>query len=279
MHQTLARCNPIARRSGEHLHAHPQLMLGWRGTMDYEFSQGGEHLVLGQAAILPPGERHLYLGRGDDCEVLVIDLDADDPCLTALEQSCGLDLRESLFAKPRTVSLPPPLIPMVELAIQQLKAPKSMAQSSLLNHQLAMLFVSQLGELLMLDDGATRGQGRLPATLLDAFIDERLSQPPDNQTLADAFHLGQSQLHLLCLRDFGVTPQQYVMNRRLLWARYWLRETARAVSEIAFDVGFAEVSSFSRAYRRRMGCSPSAERKAAMQSGRAEMGTVSSRGH
>lgn len=264
MHQTLARCNPIARRSGEHCHVHPQLMLGWRGAMDYEFSPGGERLVLGQAAILPPGERHLYLGRGDDCEVLVIDLDADDPCLAALERSCALELRESLFATPRSVSLPPSLIPMVELATRQLKAPKSASQSTLLNHQLAIMFVSQLSELVTLERPDDAAHERITASRLDAFIDERLAEPPDNGLLAEAFHLGQSQLHLLCLRDFGVTPQQYVMNRRLLWARYWLRETARAVSEIAFDVGFAEVSSFSRAYRRRMGCSPSAERKVAM---------------
>lgn len=47
---------------------------------------------------------------------------------------------------PQTVSLPPSLIPMVELATHQLKAPKSPAQTALLNHQLAILFVSQLSE-------------------------------------------------------------------------------------------------------------------------------------
>ncbi|GAA0573697.1 AraC family transcriptional regulator [Halomonas salifodinae] len=267
MSQTLARCNRIARHSGEHCHSYPQLLLGWRGVLDIEFSPGGEHLELGQAAILPPSERHLFRGSDDSCEILVIDLDTDDPCLASLEQSCTLQLRESLFATPKTLSLPPTLIPMVELATRQLKADKSTAQSALLNHQLAILFVSQLSELLALGSTQTRGQGRLSATLLDSLIDERLTTPPDNQLLADACHLSQSQLHLLCLRDFGVTPQQYVMNRRLLWARFWLRETPRRVSEIAFDLGFSGVSSFSRAYRRRMGYSPSEERKSAMDPG------------
>ncbi|MFC3286127.1 helix-turn-helix transcriptional regulator [Litchfieldella rifensis] len=263
MPRTLARCNRIAPRSVEHCHPYPQLLLGWRGVLDLEFSPGGEHVALGQAAILPPGERHLFLGCDDSCEVLVIDLGSDDPCLAALEQSCTLQLRQSLFATPKSLSLPPTLIPMVELATRQLKAHKSTAQSALLNHQLAIFFVSQLSELLTLDSGAPPSQGRLSATLLDSFIDERLSQPPDNPTLADAFHLSQSRFHLLCLRDFGVTPQTYVMNRRLRWARFWLRETRRTVSDIAFDLGFADVSSFSRAYRRRMGHSPSEERKSA----------------
>ncbi|TFH88523.1 AraC family transcriptional regulator [Billgrantia azerbaijanica] len=278
MFQTLAHCNRIARRSGEHCHAYPQLMLGWRGAMDYEFSRGGERLVLGQAAILPPNEPHLYLGRGDDCEVLVIDLDADDPCLTALEQSCALALREPLFATPQAISLPPSLISLVEWASRQVKATGSTTPSRLLDHQLAMLFVGQLSELLAGDGGDSRGPGRLSATAFDVFIDERLSQPPDNRTLADAFHLSHSQLHLLCLREFGVTPQQYVMHRRLSWARHWLRETSRAVSEIAFDLGFADVSSLSRAYRRRMGHSPSAERKACPPAARNDANAVANRG-
>lgn len=55
MSQTQAHCNRIARSSGEHCHDYPQLMLGWRGAMDYEFSRGSERLALGRAAILPVG--------------------------------------------------------------------------------------------------------------------------------------------------------------------------------------------------------------------------------
>ncbi|MFG6176778.1 AraC family transcriptional regulator [Halomonas sp. THAF12] len=261
MSQTQAHCNRIARSSGEHCHDYPQLMLGWRGAMDYEFSRGSERLALGRAAILPVGETHRYLGRGDDSEVLVIDLDRDDPCLAALEQSCELTLRESLFAEPRALTLPPTLMPMVDYATAQLRGRHTPQQAALINHQLALLFVSQFSQLLGEEDPGARRRERLPAAALDAFIDERLDLPPDNQALAEAMHLGQSQLHLLCQRQFGVTPQQYVLTRRLQWARYWLCQTARPVGEIALDLGFADVSTFSRAFRRRTGRSPSEERR------------------
>ncbi|RTQ97669.1 helix-turn-helix transcriptional regulator [Halomonas nitroreducens] len=260
MAQTQARCNLIARSSGEHCHDHPQLMLGWRGVMDYEFTRGGERLMLGQAAILPTEEPHSYLGRHDDSEVLVIDLDTADPCLASLEASCALELRESLFAEPRALSLPPTLLPMVEFATTQLNTARSPEQVALVNHQLAVLFVSQFSQLLAGDAPTVPPRGRLTAEALNAVIDERLAMPPDNATLADALHIGQSQLHLLCQRQFGLTPQQYVMNRRLQWARHWLRHTHRPVGEIALDLGFAEVSSFSRAFRRRLGHAPSTER-------------------
>lgn len=260
MQQTQARCNPIARTSGEHCHDAPQLMLGWRGAMDYEFTRGGGRLVLGEAAVLPSGEPHSYLGCQDDCEVLVIDLDAADPCLGSLEESCALDLRESLFSEPRTLSLPPTLLPMVEFATAQLKAASETSRIRLLNHQLAMLFVGEFSQLVGDVDGGAVHRQRLSAEALNHFIDQRLLAPPDNAELADAMHLGQSQLHLLCQRQFGLSPQQYVMNRRLHWARHWLRHTQRPIGMIAMDLGFADVSSFSRAFRRRVGYAPSRER-------------------
>ncbi|TDX22834.1 AraC-like DNA-binding protein [Modicisalibacter xianhensis] len=260
MQQTQARCNLIARTSGEHCHDAPQLMLGWRGAMDYEFTHGGGRLVLGQAAILPSGEPHSYLGRQDECEVFVIDLDAADPCLASLEESCTLDLRESLFAEPRTLSLPPTLLPMVEFATAQVKAANDEKRVRLINHQLAMLFVSQFSQLVDDRDMQAMQRQRLSAEALNRFIDQRLVSPPDNAELADAMHLGQSQLHLLCQRQFGMSPQQYVMNRRVYWARHWLRHTQRPIGAIAMDLGFADVSSFSRAFRRRVGYPPTQER-------------------
>ncbi len=229
MSQTQARRNRIARTAGEHCHDYPQLMLGWRGAMDYEFSRGSERLALGQAAILPEGETHRYLGRGDDSEVLVIDLDRHDPCLASLEQSCTLSLRESLFAEPRALSLPPNLMPMVDYATGQLHGARTPQQAALISHQLALLFVSQFSLLLGEAAPEVPRHDRLPAAALDAFIDERLEHPPDNRALAEAMHLGQSQLHLLCQRRFGVTPQQYVLQRRLQWARHWLNQTARPI--------------------------------------------------
>ncbi|MEA3250884.1 MAG: helix-turn-helix transcriptional regulator [Pseudomonadota bacterium] len=228
--------------------------------MDYEFTHGGGRLMLGQAAILPSGEPHSYLGRQDECEVFVIDLDAADPCLASLEQSCALDLRETLFAAPRMLNLPPPLIPLVEFATTQVKAADNEAQSRLANHQLAMLFVSQFSQMIDNGDADTMRRQRLSADAMNRFIDQCLASPPSNAELAEAMHLGQSQLHLLCQRQFGASPQQYVMARRLHWAKHWLRHSQRPIGVIAMDLGFSDTSSFSRTFRRCVGYPPTKER-------------------
>jgi AraC-like DNA-binding protein len=58
----------------------------------------------------------------------------------------------------------------------------------------------------------------------------------------------------------GVTYTQFVLQHRLDRAFRMLRDqrcAARRISEIAYDVGFGDLSYFNRAFRRRYGATPS----------------------
>ena len=69
------------------------------------------------------------------------------------------------------------------------------------------------------------------------------------------------------LRSFhrvaGMTPYQYVLKTRLHRAAVRLRTSDDPVSTIAFEAGFGDLSTFNRRFRRVMGASPAAYRKAA----------------
>ncbi len=57
----------------------------------------------------------------------------------------------------------------------------------------------------------------------------------------------------------GVTFSEYVLGRRLAQARQMLTEpafTSRSISSIAFEAGFADLSHFNKAFRRRFGATP-----------------------
>lgn len=91
---------------------------------------------------------------------------------------------------------------------------------------------------------------------IEAAAEETLS-------LADlAREAAMSPFHFL--RTFcqvaGMTPHQYVLRTRLHRAALRLRRTDEPVSTIAFDVGFNDLSTFNRRFRRVMGLSPSAFR-------------------
>lgn len=59
----------------------------------------------------------------------------------------------------------------------------------------------------------------------------------------------------------GETANQYVVNRRLSAAAARLAATARPISEIAYDVGFNDLSYFNACFRSTFGCAPSAWRR------------------
>jgi len=59
----------------------------------------------------------------------------------------------------------------------------------------------------------------------------------------------------------GVTPHQYVLRARLREAALRLVADPAKVIDVAFDCGFADVSSFNRAFRAELGFSPRAYRR------------------
>ncbi|MEO8670888.1 MAG: AraC family transcriptional regulator [Tahibacter sp.] len=89
-----------------------------------------------------------------------------------------------------------------------------------------------------------------------------------HQTLnleASATFVGVSPFHYL--RTFaavvGVTPHQYLIRARLRRAAALLSDPARSITDIAFDVGFADLSNFVRSFHRAAGVSPRRFRQAA----------------
>ncbi|HVP61432.1 MAG TPA: AraC family transcriptional regulator [Myxococcaceae bacterium] len=69
---------------------------------------------------------------------------------------------------------------------------------------------------------------------------------------------GLSAFHFLRVftRVLGVTPHQYLVAARLRRAARLLADPSRPVTEVAFEVGFGDLSHFVRTFRRAAGVSP-----------------------
>ena len=82
---------------------------------------------------------------------------------------------------------------------------------------------------------------------------------------ATANQAGISPFHFLRLfgKVLGVTPHQYLVRSRLRHAARLLADEDLAITDIAFDAGFADLSNFVRTFHRAAGVSPSAFRDAA----------------
>lgn len=85
----------------------------------------------------------------------------------------------------------------------------------------------------------------------------------DIDLAAAAHRTGLSPFHFLRLFTavIGVSPHQYLVRSRLRHAARLLSDHARAVTDVALDVGFADLSNFIRTFKRAAGVSPRAFRR------------------
>jgi len=81
---------------------------------------------------------------------------------------------------------------------------------------------------------------------------------------AAARQAGISPFHFLRLFSdvLGVTPHQYLLRSRLRHAARRLADDDSPITEIAYDVGFGDLSNFVRTFRRAAGTSPKKFRRA-----------------
>jgi AraC-like DNA-binding protein len=108
-----------------------------------------------------------------------------------------------------------------------------------------------------------RTRDRRRAVEAALWIDEHSHQTIDLESAAR--EAGLSAFHFLRLfaNVLGVTPHQYLIRSRLRHAARMLAADTGSITDIAFDVGFGDLSNFVRTFHRAAGVSPRGFRKAA----------------
>ena len=95
------------------------------------------------------------------------------------------------------------------------------------------------------------------------FLHSHYGRELDTAAIAASASISESE----CLRCFhstiGTTPIQYLKQYRIQQAAKLLSETREKISDIAENCGFQDMSYFSRAFREKMGCTPTQYRKTA----------------
>jgi AraC-like DNA-binding protein len=108
---------------------------------------------------------------------------------------------------------------------------------------------------------AARDQRRAVEAAL--WIDTHSAQAIDLHRVARTAGLSMYHFLRVFVAVLGVTPHQYLLRCRLRKAAKLLADGARPVTDVALDVGFADLSNFVRTFRRAAGVAPRAFRRAA----------------
>jgi AraC-like DNA-binding protein len=87
-------------------------------------------------------------------------------------------------------------------------------------------------------------------------IDRASHEPMNVDALACV--AGMSRAHFIrsFKQEFGATPHQYLMTRRIERAKALLRTSRSSVTDVCFEVGFSSLGSFGALFQRVVGESP-----------------------
>src|SRR5712664_1926290 len=94
-----------------------------------------------------------------------------------------------------------------------------------------------------------------------AYIEERVADDIPLATLAELARLSPYHFSRSFKHSFGLPPHRYHANRRIERAKQLLANRELSVTNIALDVGFSETSTFSAAFHRLTGQTPSRYRR------------------
>src|ERR1044071_4917570 len=87
-------------------------------------------------------------------------------------------------------------------------------------------------------------------------LDEQYRDPPSIHELATMVGLSSSRLAHLFRDEVGMSIRSYVVERRLQMAALLIVQTDERISQIAYSVGFNDISNFNHSFKRRFGMSP-----------------------
>ena len=88
------------------------------------------------------------------------------------------------------------------------------------------------------------------------YIDLHFKEALTLDQLAEAGHMNKFYLSHAFKREYGVSPINYMISRRIEESKYLLVETDLALSQIAQLLGFSSLSYFSQVFHRTQGTTP-----------------------
>jgi AraC family transcriptional regulator len=223
------------------------------GTFGYRVGSDAFELVAGSVLVGAPGDEYVCThehGGGDEC--LSFDL--------------APSLIEAIGAGPdvwRTGGIPP--LPEL-MVLGELAQSAADGTSDVGIDEAGLAFAARFADLTggrerKPADGRARDRRRAVEAAL--WIDEHSDEALDLESTAR--ECGLSPFHFLRLfaAVLGVTPHQYLVRSRLRHAARLLADHDRAITDVALDVGFGDLSNFVRTFHRAAGVSPRAFRQAA----------------
>ncbi|MDX1590191.1 MAG: AraC family transcriptional regulator [Oleiphilaceae bacterium] len=216
-----------------HHHDHHQLVLPVAGQLALTIHHTEGRVSEEQAAVIPAGFDHGFAADNPN-RFLVADVPAA--------------LAPALERLPLFIPLDRSLAHYIAFLNQQLAQGVGGRNTE---RQMLMLLIQLFQERHQESLGMDRR-----IALATAYLDEHFQQPASLAGLAGVAHLSVRQLSELFRQQVGMTPQQYLTEKRMQRAWQLLETSPLSIQAIAEQVGYTSLAAFSDRFRRHFGQSP-----------------------
>jgi AraC-like DNA-binding protein len=222
-----------SRELQAHRHDYHQLVLPVGGSLAMNIGELEGEVTAQQIAVIKAGQDHRFAAQDANCFVV-----ADVPA----------DLAPELQRLPTFIPLDSALMHYVTFLHQQM----SRGQGSRSSERQMLLLLIQLlqerfGDSLRLDRRV-----EVARAYLDRYFRHKISLAQ----LASIASLSPRQLGELFRGQLGMTPQQYLTEKRMQQAWQLLEAGHLSVQRVAERVGYTSLAAFSDRFRKHFGYSP-----------------------
>lgn len=235
-----------------HEHHYSQVVIGLKGHAEFDVGGVGNLVGPGQGCVVTSGLDHAFGGVIDQPDILVLNLpipNDDDPVL--LHRINELSQNKTYFQLDTQIQK---LIQM--LVAEMTSSPDDLLLSRACNDTVIALLQRHISELK-----TSMRDSRFDLEHIDRYIDQHLCHKISVSQLAGSVFLAESQFHMLFKEQLGITPHQYVLNKRVDAAKRLIEQGHLNLGQVAELTGFSGQSTFTHAFSRLQGVSPSRYRK------------------
>jgi len=224
-----------------------------RGTFGYRAGGRAFELVAGSLLVGHPGDEYVCThdhGGGDDCLSFHLVPEVVD----------ALEARADVWRVP---CLPP--LPAV-VVLGELAQSVADGTSNVGLDEVGLLLAERFVALATGEEArwrAAQPRERRRAVEMALWLDAHAHEAVDLEQAARRAELSPYHFLRTFAAVLGVTPHQYLVRARLRHAARRLADDASSITDVAYDVGFGDLSNFVRTFHRAAGVSPGEFRRAA----------------
>lgn len=152
------------------------------------------------------------------------------------------------------------VIGLLDVATQQLESSKEAAQSAI--EQATSLLHEQMRPHSRKGSRASGGLLAWQVRKVQEYVDAHIAGRVHVLNLSAVVNLSEAHFARMFKQTLGLTPHAFVLRRRLELAAQLMLESTESLTDIALDCGFTDQAHLCKQFRRSMGGTPAAWRRA-----------------